>query len=497
MIFVMVNYTKRAVRGAGITLIMSILAAIIAYVTRMILARNLGPYEYGLFSAVFTFVIFLLFFRDLGLRQSLSKYIAEFKANQDYDQIKTAINIVFLFQLFSSLIFVLILYFLSDYLAINYFKDINASLVLKIFLLYVLFSIFFIVLKGIFQGFQKMFLFSSVEFSKNLIILILILILFQFGFTLLAPIIAYALVGLILFMIYLYPALNLSQYFKYNIINFKITTKKVVLFGIPLLAASFAGKIIGYIDTLLLTYFGTLTEVGIYNVVLPTALILLLFGRSISAIIFPMASELWAKKDSKRINEGLRLIHKYAFIILIPLIFSILVYSQIIIRTFFGSEYGSGYLAMQILLVGIMFFIVAMINNQVISALGKPRSVAKIIAVAAFLNIVLNLFLIPKYGINGAAIATSISYFLIFFLSLIKLKTLIGINVPFFLWIKHSVLAVLFVIIILTVKSNLSVNIYLEIITSVLIASLIYFITAYLFDLINIKEIRYYLNLLK
>ena len=132
----MANYTKKAIKGAGITLIMSILAAVVAYVTRIILARNLGPYEYGLFSAVFTFIIFLLFFRDLGLRQSLSKHIAEFKAKQDYNQIKTAINVVLLFQLFSSLMFVLILYFLSDYLAINYFKDINASLVLKIFLLY-------------------------------------------------------------------------------------------------------------------------------------------------------------------------------------------------------------------------------------------------------------------------------------------------------------------------------------------------------------------------
>ena len=493
----MVNYTKRAVRGAGITLIMSILAAVVAYVTRIILARNLGPYEYGLFSAVFTFIIFLLFFRDLGLRQSLSKHIAEFKAKQDYNQIKTAINVVLLFQLFSSLMFVLILYFLSDYLAINYFKDINASLVLKIFLLYVLFSIFFIVLKGIFQGFQKMFFFSSVEFSKNLIILISVLILFKFGFTLLAPIIAYALVSLILFMIYFYPALKMSQYFKHNIINFKITTKKVVLFGIPLLAASFAGKIIGYIDTLLLTYFGTLTEVGVYNVVLPTALILLLFGRSISAIIFPMASELWAKKDLKRINEGLRLIHKYSFIILTPIIFSILVYSQIIIRTFFGSEYESGYLAMQILLVGMAFFIVAMINNQVISALGEPKYVAKIIAVAAFLNIVLNLFLIPKYSINGAAIATSISYFLILFLSMIKLKKLIRTKIPSLIWIKQFILAVLFVIVVIMVKSNLSVNIYLEIITSVLFASLIYFITTYLFGLINIKEIKYYLRILR
>ena len=111
--------------------------------------------------------------------------------------------------------------------------------------------------------------------------------------------------------------------------------------------------------------------------------------------------------------------------------------------------------------------------------------------------IVLNLFLIPKYSINGAAIATSISYFLILFLSMIKLKKLIRTKIPSLIWIKQFILAVLFVIVVIMVKSNLSVNIYLEIITSVLFASLIYFITTYLFGLINIKEIKYYLRILR
>ena len=492
----MANYTKKAVKGAGITLIMSVLAAVIAYITRIVLARNLGPYEYGLFSSVLTVIIFLLFFRDLGLRQSLSKHIAEFKAKKDYRRIKTTINSVFLFQLLSSLLLIIILYLFSDYLALNYFKDLNAAWVLKIFLIYVLFSIFFIVLKGIFQGFQKMLLFSSVEFSKNLIILVLTLVFFRLNLNIFAPVIAYALVGLILFIIYFYPALKKSQFFKHEATDFGRTSKRVILFGIPLLAATFAGKIIGYVNTLILTYFGTLTDVGIYNVVLPTALMFLLFGRSISAIIFPMSSELWAKNDLKRIAEGLRLIHKYAFVVLIPLFFSVFVYSKTIIRIFFGAEYESGYLAMQILLVGVLFYIVAMINNQVISAIGKPKIVAKIIALAAVINIIFNIAFIPRYGIEGAAIATLVSYFIILILSSLKLRSIVKIKIPLLSWIKQSALVILFIIVTLIVK-DLFVSVYLKIIVSILVASLIHFITAYLFGLINIKEIKYYLKLLK
>ena len=72
------NYAKKAVYGASIIFFMNILAAVISYITRIVLARELGPYNYGLFYSVFTFVAFFLFFRDLGLNTALVKHIPEF-----------------------------------------------------------------------------------------------------------------------------------------------------------------------------------------------------------------------------------------------------------------------------------------------------------------------------------------------------------------------------------------------------------------------------------
>ena len=98
-------------------------------------------------------------------------------------------------------------------------------------------------------------------------------------------------------------------------VDFWAVLKKMILFGIPSFATAFAGTIIGYIDTLMLTYFSPLSEVGIYNVVLPSALIILFVGRALASTAFPITAELWVKKDYKRLSTGINLLHKYSMLL--------------------------------------------------------------------------------------------------------------------------------------------------------------------------------------
>ena len=363
--------------------------------------------------------------------------------------------------------------------------------------LYVFFSIFFIVLKGIFCGFQKMFLFSSVEFLKNLFILLLVLLFFSLGYGLLAPVIAYVIISPLLFLLYSPFALRLSRFFKHQITDFKPMTKKIVLFGIPLFAASFAGRIIGYIDTLILTYFRPLSEVGIYNVILPSALILLYFGRAVTSVAFPMSSELWMKKDKGRLSEGIRLIYKYSFVLIIPVIFVLFAFSRSFISLFFGSEYQSGAVAFQILLIGMMLFIVAMISNNIISAIGHPKTVAKITIISALVNVILNIILIPLFGINGAAISTTISYTLVLILSTLKIKYYVGVSPPVISWVKQTIAAMIFVLVVFSAKSFFNISPWWELIIVAIVSCFVYLITIYILKIVDIKEIKYYWNLLR
>jgi O-antigen/teichoic acid export membrane protein len=488
------SYVKRALRGSLFVFIASMITAFLAYFVRIVLARQLSVEDYGLFFSVFAFVSFLLFFRDLGLGSALVKHLAEFKTKKKFDEIKTSILSVFFSLLFLSSIFGIILYFLAPFLAQNYFKDPRAEYVLYFFIAYILFSALFLFLKNIFQGFQKIKIFALMEPIRLGVILTGVLLLFESGYGFLTPIIAYTLSWLIVFILFLPFTWWTFSFFKYKIKNMRKITKQLYMFGIAIALAQIGAKVIARIDTLMLTYFNPLSDVGIYNVVLPTALLFLFFSEAISPVLYPLVSELWAKKDTKRLTEGIRLLYKYSFVITMPAFLTIFVFSTLAIKILFGVKYVSGSIALQILLIGVLFLLVSTINNTILAAIGRPGAVTKSFLVVAMLNIILNLLLIPLFGIEGAAISTLISYALLLIVSTLFVVRYIKIKIPLSDWIKTAFSGGVFLGIAFVLKKILVMNIWTELIITILVAGIVYLILACIFKLINIKELKFYLD---
>lgn len=492
----MVNYTKKALKGASVSLFFGIGSALVAYITRVVLARNLLPEEYGLFYAVFTFLMFFLFFRDLGLNQAMVKYIAEFRIGEKFNEIKTTIFSVIIIQAASTIILSIFLVIFGKSLAENYFGDSRAQTILMILVIYVISSILFLAIKHIFQGFQRMFLYSSIEFVKDATVLIASVIFFKLGQTLLAPVYAYAVVCFILLIIYGPSAIKISNYFKSKITGFKPISKKLISFGIPVFATSVGGRFIAYIDTLILTYYGNLTEVGIYNVVLPSALIFLFFGRAIAAIAFPMSAELWVKKDERRLAAGVKLIHQNVFIFTIPALLTVTAFSEFLITSLFGEVYEVGAFPLQILLIGVLFYIVASVNNHIIAGIGQPKTVTKIILSSAVVNTVLNLILIPSYGMVGAAFATTVSYIIAYIYSTKKICTFISLKYPIKKVSLISLPTIVFYLTTMAVKNSITDG-WIELIIAVALSSVSYFILASILKIIDYNELLKRMKLLK
>ncbi len=493
----MITYTKRLVGGSLFLFLMSLIAALIGYFTRIVLARNLTPAEYGLFYSIFAFVSFFLFFRGLGLNQALTKYIAEFRAKRQYSKIKTSIAAVFLWQLISSLFLGALLFIFSKYLGIYYFKDPSAALILKIFIIYILFSKAVQLIQSVFQGFQRIKLFSIEEPIRNTIMFLFVLLFFAFGIRVLTPVYAFTLSWAASFFIFFPILIKTYNPFRYKIEEFNAVSRKMFAFGVPVIFTTIAAKLIARIDTMMLTYFTTLDQVGIYNVVLPTAMLFLFFSESISTVSFPIISELWAKKDFTKLRDWIRMIYKYYFVAIIPVFLAVMFFSNLLIKLFFGIEYVSGAIALQILLFGMLFFTVARLNTNTISGIGHPMIVTKITIYIAFLNIFLNLILIPRFGINGAAFATTLSYLFILILSTKHTLKFIKTKLPFGAWIKTIFAGMLFVGVIYLLKNILIMNVWLELIISVAAASVVYLIAVLLLGLINVAEAKHYLKLLK
>ncbi len=488
------KYTGKTSRAILTTFIGITLAAAFNYGMRMYLARQLTTSEYGLVFAAISLIFFVFIFMILGLNVAFVKFLSEYRAKKNNYLIKQVTYHTLILQTISAAFFTVLLYISSDWLAENYFHEAQAGIILKLLALALFLLIFDDWVKRIFHGYQRMDLFSVHEALKHAMMLGFVFLFFYWGYGILSVIYAY-IVSILLISVIMFPfAGNLLPKIKRRFSLSKPFAKKLLIFSLPILLMIFAESVMHYMDTLILTYFRPLSTVGIYNAVLPTAALFFFFSRAILLVMTPLSAELWAKKAKRSLRIGLVNIYKYFFVLITPLILTVFIFAETLLRLLFGEEYTAGAWPLRIILIGVLFFSITKINSSVLTGIGKPKIVAKIFILAAGLNLILNFALIPKFGMLGAATATSISYILAFLLSNEEMAKEIVVSIR---WRALSVILVfsmLFAGIVFVLKQALHINPWFELGLTVLIAGSVYLGLIFGFKIIDINEVREIFN---
>lgn len=494
------SYTKFAVRGVATILIISLLAGFLGYAARVIMARNLALEEFGLFYAVFAFLSLLGIFKSFGFDKSLVKYIPEFISQKKNDLIKTSILYVAFTQIITNVIIIVIVYFLSDFLAVHYFKSAKAAIVLNWLAVAFFLDSFVQILKFTFQGFKEIGHFAGIDVVRMTLIVIITYTGFKLDYKLLSPIAAYIIVPIILIIIYGWVLIKrvFPEYSKSKFIRNKALIKEVSQYSIFILATTVGGMILGYTDTITLTYFSGLTSVALYSVALPTTRVLIYFPRAITSVLLPLTSELWSKNKKEMLANGIESLFKYSVIIMVPIVFMIFSFSELILGVFFGKNYLPASVTMKILSIGILFAPISGICNNFFSGIGKPKVSSIMVYTATLLNVATSLILVPLFNIIGAAISTSTGYLIMMLVGLTKMRDFIEIKIPIGVWTKTFLAGITFVMVIWLLKKALALNMWLE--TAILLAtgSLVYAILLFLLKVISIKEMKeIYLRIVK
>ncbi|HFC76977.1 MAG TPA: flippase [Candidatus Moranbacteria bacterium] len=224
---------------------------------------------------------------------------------------------------------------------------------------------------------------------------------------------------------------------------------------------------------------------GIYNGSLTVGRIPYYLFYALTIVLLPSISKSSAQKDNQKtkqtVSQSLRLMS-----ILLPLgAILMIVFAKPIIYLFYGVDYFSAILPMQILVVGVSFLTVFYVLSFAFSGLGKVKLPMWIAFLGMIANIILNYFLIRKNQLIGAATATSITSFFVMLASLyftkkefqasLKIKSILKIG---FAFIITFFLAKLFP------ESN-----YLFILWSLILSS-IYFIILYVLKEIKKEDIN-------
>ena len=409
------NYTKKVAVAALTVLVLSLIGSVVGYALRIFIARSMSVEDFGLFYSVLAFFSFLWVIKDFGISSALVKYIPEFMIKRKFKDVSYSIKTSFILQFLLGLCIALPVFILSDYISVVFFHNTKASFLIKIFSIEIALGIVF--LKMLLQGFQKILAFSVIEVLRVVVIFIFILV---FGTTTIENIaISYFLASLLIqAMMILYVSRILSG-LKNSEPPSDDTMKRLTVYGSFIFIGSVSAFIIGYADTVVLTYFRSIYEVGLYQVSVSTSQLLLVFSSSLTVILFPLISEVWSvgKRDEIPKYIGFMMKSIFFFMILVSLVF--ITFPEIVIYTLFGDNYLGSSLPLQILSFGMIFSSINVVLSVILNAIGQPKKTTTSIIIVSLYNLSANLLVVPIFGIIGAAISTASSY-LIGFIILYK-----------------------------------------------------------------------------
>ena len=186
-------------------------------------------------------------------------------------------------------------------------------------------------------------------------------------------------------------------------------SRQLIKFGIKSHLSNLVSFINYKIDIFLTNFFLGPIAVGIYVIAVSLSERLWIFSHSASAVIFPRLTRM-SNNESER-KSLTPMISRW--VLFITLIFACISFYIIdfLVQFFFGSEYLEASLVYFLLLPGVLFLSCSRVLSNDIASRGKPEFNLFISFIVLAIGIIGNLILIPIFQLEGAACATSISYF--------------------------------------------------------------------------------------
>jgi len=396
-------------KGSSIAFTFKIVGIGFGYIFTILIAKWYGVQTLGLFALSMTILNIFVTFSLFGFNNALSKFIAQF--NHDFKQslVKEVYFKALKITIPLGILLSFILYTSANFLAINIFDNKDSIPFFKIVSIAIVPSILLSINATVFRGLKNITLFSFFQSLGIYFLAVILLMLFYMNNSykidaILSQTLAISIMCIVS-IVYIYKH---TYIYKVSIKN-SLKYKKIMSVAFPMLLTSSMGLIIASTDIVMIGIFRSEEEVGIYSVIVKIATITTFALMAINSISGPKYSELSENKLElkKVINKSSKILFLFGTIIILILF----LFSKTLLG-FFGKEFLVGLFALHCLLFGYYFRIISGSIGEIFQNTGHERLQSKLVFLFAVLNIFLNFILIPKYGINGAAIATMLTLIL-------------------------------------------------------------------------------------
>jgi len=494
------NLSEKFIKKWSWLFLFSFFIAPSGYIIKALISNDLSVEEVWIIYSIVWLISFLAIYNDLGFSESLRYFLPKFWINKEYNKFKSSIVLALLVKIITAILIAILLWLGADFIAEYYIHYQSASTILKVFSLFFIVFSLFRVISDIFFSFQDTFAYKFVEFIRMRSIVIFVSILF---FSDLWSMLNYAIARFVWTIIWTITAIILliKKYKnilkKWKILLNKDLSKKMASYAIWSVLAIQWWLILWSIDLQMIVYFLWPKAAWFYTNYQSLLNVYMILLWPIFAFIFPVTSELIARKEKWKLEKMINMFYKYFTVIgIIFWLFFSTFWTYISYILFWEKFIFSGEL-LKLWALFVFLNILISINFNVLSGLGKVKNRMKIIWTAAIFNIITNAILIPKIWEFWAIITTICGWIIMFIYSLILIKKewiKISIDKKFILKNTFTAVSIVSILYYINYKFHLLGNHRIESLKYLSLFLVIYGISL-LF--INLKEIKLFINEIK
>jgi len=236
------------------------------------------------------------------------------------------------------------------------------------------------------------------------------------------------------------------------------------------------GVVMGYADTLIIGYYLNNSDVGFYKTAAQFASIAFLATAAFRASLYPRISHWNSIFDPISIADALSRACTYSLVFTIPAVVGATIFADKILYFFYGSPFIVAAPVLVILLFMQFPSIIVNLEAVSLSAQNRPGLVFKASFLSSVVMVLLNVTLVPLYGINGAAVATLIATIVYAVFAHYEHRKLIQFKVPSAVVIRVGISAFLMAVVLALIRLVTGINTVFELFLSICVGAIIFVI---------------------
>ncbi|RZW44905.1 MAG: hypothetical protein EX263_10250, partial [Flavobacteriaceae bacterium] len=410
LIYKLVHSLKDSVIKKSLNvLVLRVLGAILQIAVLLIITNNAREELVGQYNYFNSTIILLGAITLLGMNTSFLQFSGRLDAKGEFNRI------VSLYKKKIKLLSAMFLLFFGIYLLVSqvfqiaYFQEEDVAFVLnKVFIVLFPFTLTLLNLEVI----RALDLLYTSEALRNVgrfgLLLIFVLALVYFNA------IDYLLEAFIISFLLLSAYSTFLIVFKMRRLKtvkdaYNISYKEILKVSFPMSFSLISLLIMQSFDIYVLEKFFSFKTVAYYGIAIKISAVVGIILTSINATIAPQISKLFFADEMSNLRQVIKKATTLNVILTIPLILFLIIFSNNIL-SFFGSNYILAQQALYIILFGQIINALCGPVGLYLNMTGRQNLFQKVLLIALVINIVMNLVLIPKYEMIGAAISTAFSF---------------------------------------------------------------------------------------